>query len=65
MQQCVASTTQASRDKAEGYCNCALTKIEERFTLEEFVQIALKMQQTNTLPDELVPILTDCISFLL
>ena len=65
IQACVESTTQASRDKAEGYCNCAVTKIEERFTLDEFVRLSLEMQKTNKLPDELVPIITDCISFLL
>ena len=64
LQSCIASA-KTDRAKAEGYCNCALKKIEERFSVEEFVQLSLEMASTGKVPDKLLPAITDCISFLL
>ena len=64
MQSCIASA-KTDPAKAEGYCTCAMKKIEERFTIEEFVQLSLEMASSGKVPDKLLPVITDCISFLL
>ena len=47
-------------DKAKPYCACTLNKIESKYTLDEFVKLATKMQG-NDLPPEFMAIVKSCL----
>jgi len=46
--------------KAKSYCACTLNKIESKYTLDEFVNLASKMQGGD-LPQEFMTIVKSCL----
>lgn len=41
-------------------CSCIIDKIQERYSLEEFSQIEVKMQATGVLPEEILDFVGTC-----
>lgn len=51
----------ATKNQAESYCSCTLDKMQEKYSRSEIYEIDEKMQSNGAIvPDELMPIITDC-----
>jgi len=59
LKSCVGGASSMG-DKAKPYCSCTLKKIEAKYSLDEFVKLANKMQGGD-LPDEFMSIVKSCL----
>jgi len=48
------------KEKATTYCNCTLEKIEAKFSLEDFLAMAAKMNDGD-MPDALMSVIKSCL----
>ena len=55
MNKCVAP-----KGVNQNYCECIITKIQEKYSYEEYMQLVAKMEQTRKPADELVEIVNFC-----
>jgi hypothetical protein len=46
--------------KIEQICGCSINKIQNEYTLDEFMRVALDMAETKKPPQKLVQIATEC-----
>ena len=59
LESCVGGAASMG-DKAKPYCTCTFNKIEKKYSLQEFVDLASKMQGGD-LPDEFMTIVKSCL----
>jgi len=45
---------------SQSYCSCAIDKIQNRYSLEEYSQLEVKMVLNKTLPDEILNFMGNC-----
>jgi hypothetical protein len=61
---CVATAQKtkptASEEAIESYCDCAADRLQERFSLEEFMALEAQSVRENKPPMELVRVVEEC-----
>ena len=57
----MTSGTSVSTGGGQGYCSCALVEIQERYSLEEYTALEIRMLNTGQMPEELAGVMAKCI----
>jgi hypothetical protein len=56
-----ATKVGATQGQAETYCSCTLDEMQDEYSRDEIYKIDEEMQSNGSIvPDELMPIITDC-----
>jgi hypothetical protein len=56
----VPAGQEQQRDAFAAYCRCTLDRIQETYSLAEFNALEVRMKNEGRVPDELLPIATEC-----